>query len=123
MKRINVRTFTNSFTIRIGILIFATAMLALVVISPFALQWLARIHGLNWMSLSNVGQTYGAVSALLTALALGGVVISLMYQARDVKAARVQAERTFHNELLKMEMENPIYMNVIAAPFGVKAGL
>lgn len=123
MKRINVRAFASSFAIRIGILIFAAIILALVVISPFALQWLARIHGLNWTSLSNVGQTYGAVSALLTALALGGVVISLIYQARDVKAVRAQAERTFHNDLLKMEMENPIYMDIIAAPFGLKAGL
>lgn len=113
----------NRIAIRTGILISAMVVLALVVVSPIALQWLARIHGVNWMRLSNVAQTYGAVSALLTALALGGVIISLIYQARDVKAARAQGQRTFHNDLLKMEMEDPIYMDVMAAPFSLKAGL
>jgi hypothetical protein len=78
-------------------------------ISPIALQQLVRIHGVNWRRLSDVGQTYGAVCAFLTALALGGVVVSLLYQARDVKAAREQASRTFHHELLKTEMESPFY--------------
>src|SRR5262245_47188884 len=102
------KAFASSLTIRLGALIFAAIMLALLIISPIALQQLVRIHGVNWTRLSEIGQTYGAVSALLTALALGGVV-SLLYQARDVKAAREQASRTFHNELLKIEMENPFY--------------
>lgn len=59
------------------------------------------------MRLSAIGQTYGGVSALLTALALGGVVLSLLYQARDVGIAGEQARRAVHNELLKMELERP----------------
>ena len=110
------KAFASSLTIRLGALIFAAIMLALVVISPIALQQLVRIHGVNWTRLSDIGQTYGAVSALLTALALGGVVVSLLYQARDVKAAREQASRTFHHELLKMEMKNPFYMDTMALP-------
>lgn len=64
--------------------IAAIAFLALVILSPLALRTLARSFDLNWSNLSNVGQTYSAVSALLTALALGGVAISLLYQAKDV---------------------------------------
>jgi hypothetical protein len=123
MKRINIRTFANSLTIRIGALILAAILLVLVVISPIALQQLAHVHGVDWTRLSSIGQTYGAVSAFLTALALGGVVISLLYQARDVKAAREQASRTFHNELLKMEMESPFYMDVLGIPWGQTVGL
>jgi len=123
MKRITIRPFANTLTIRAGILISATIILFLVIISPIALQQLAHVHGIDWLRLSNIGQTYGAVSALLTALALGGVVASLIYQARDVSTARQQANRTFHNELLKMEMDNPLYMDVIGAPFGQKVGL
>ena len=123
MKRINIKAFVSPMTIRVGVLIFAAIMLGLVVISPIALQQLVRIHRVNWMRLSDVGQTYGAVSAFLTALALGGVVVSLLYQARDVKAAREQASRTFHHELLKMEMESPFYMDAMAAPWGLTVGL
>ena len=74
--------------------IAAIAFLALVILSPLALRALARSFDLNWSNLSNVGQTYSAVSALLTALALGGVVISLLYQAKDVSTACSQAIRT-----------------------------
>ena len=63
-----------------------------------ALRDLTGSFGLDWPSLSDVGQTYGAVSALVTALALGGVMISLLYQARDVSTARSQATRTFHHD-------------------------
>lgn len=119
MKRTSMRAFANLWTIRVGVLIFTAGMLALVVISPLALRQVARIHGINWARLSNIGQTYGAVSALLTALALGGVVISLLYQARDVKTTREQASRTFHHELLKMEMEDPLYMEALGAPWGL----
>jgi hypothetical protein len=49
--------------------------------------------------------------------------VSLLYQARDVKAAREQASRTFHHELLKMEMESPFYMDAMAVPWGLTVGL
>jgi hypothetical protein len=66
-----------------------------------------------------IGQTYGAVSALLTALALAGVVISLLYQARDVRTSREQAMLTIHHELIRMEMSDPLYMTAIGAPWGL----
>jgi hypothetical protein len=59
-----------------------TTILGLVILSPFALGELARSRQ-DWPQLSNVGQTYGAVSALVSSFALGGVIISLLYQARD----------------------------------------
>ena len=114
--KISKRAFTNSWTLRIAVLILAAAILALVIASPIALQRIADLHGIKWIRLSNVGQTYGAVSALLTALALGGVVASLLYQARDVKTAREQTSRTIHQELMKMEMEDPFYMTIMGAP-------
>lgn len=101
-----------------GLIIAAFAFLALVIFSPFALRALANSFGLNWSNLSNVGQTYGAVSALITALALGGVVISLWYQAREVSATRAQATRTFHFDLLRMELEDEGHMWASGAPWG-----
>jgi hypothetical protein len=117
MKGRSISLPARLLAIRAGVLIIAISMLVLVAISPLALREIARLPGMNWMRLSNIGQTYGGVSALLTALALGGVVISLLYQARDVRTAREVAGRTFQHELLKMELEDPLYMEAIGAPW------
>lgn len=113
-SRLNVRRTL----IIIGVFIAVITFLGLVILSPFALRALATSFGLNWSSLSNIGQTYGAVSALITALALGGVVISLLYQARDVDATRSQAIRTFQFELLRLELEDADLMWASGAPWG-----
>lgn len=121
MRRL--RASTNILTMRIAILTLAIVTLLLVIISPLALRWFARVPGINWASLSNIGQTYGAISALLSALALGGVAISLLYQARDLKTSREQTSRAIHQELMRMEIEDPFYMEILAAPWGRTAGL
>jgi len=95
-----------------------TAILVLVVLSPLALGELARYRN-NWPLLSNIGQTYGAVSALLSSVALGGIVLSLLYQARDSKTAREQTTRSLQLELIKMQMEDPALMTASGAPWGL----
>jgi hypothetical protein len=96
----------------------ATVILFIIVIlSPLALGRFGTATRLNWSQLSNIGQTYGAVSALLTAMALVGVVASLLFQARDIKLAREQAIRTFHHELIRMELDNPLYMAALGVPW------
>ena len=123
MKWSGIRAFTNLLVTRTLVLAFTIVMLALVAASPIALRWITRIPGIDWASLSNVGQTYGGISALLTALALDGVVMSLLYQARDVKTAKEQASRAVHQELLKKEMEDPFYMEILGIPWGLGMGL
>lgn len=102
----------------IAVIVAAAAFLVLVTFSPLMLRTLAGAFGLNWNLLSDVGQTYGAVSALVTALALVGVAISLLYQARDVSAARSHAIRTFQFELLRMELTDADLMQASGAPWG-----
>ncbi|MFD0851204.1 DUF6082 family protein [Actinomadura adrarensis] len=63
----------------------------------------------EWERLSFIGQTYGAASAVLSALALVGIAITLVLQAREVKVGREQGQRLLHVDLLKMAMENPLY--------------
>ena len=94
------------------------AVIGLVVISPFALGALAHSRH-DWNVLSNIGQTYGAVSALLSSLALGGVVVSLLYQARDSQNSREQTTRSFQRELIKIEMDDPSLMTAGGAPWGL----
>jgi hypothetical protein len=100
------------------LIIAAFAFLTLVIFSPLGLRALANSYELNWTKLSNVGQTYGAISALITALAFGGVVISLWYQAREVSVTRAQAIRSFHFDLLRMELEDEGHMWASGAPWG-----
>ncbi|MEU8200659.1 DUF6082 family protein [Streptosporangium sp. NPDC049046] len=61
----------------------------------------------RWERLSFIGQTYGAASAILSVLALIGVVGALTFQARETKLAREEARRQAISDLLKMAMEDP----------------
>ena len=103
------------------IAIVTSALIAiggLVILSPFALVELAHFRH-DWLQLSNIGQTYGAVSALLSSLALAGVIVSLLFQARDNQNAREQTTRTLHLELIRMELNDPSLMTAVGAPWGL----
>ena len=91
-------------------------IIGLVILSPFALTELAHSR-INWLQLSDIGQTYGAVSALLSSLALVGVIVSLLFQSRDNQNAREQTTRTLQFELLRMAMEDPSLMTAGGAPW------
>lgn len=90
--------------------------LTLVALSPIALAQLKYLNK-NWAQLSSIGQTYGAVSALISSLALGGVVISLIFQARDLRTTRNQNIRDLQHRLLRMEMEDPALQTAMGAPW------
>src|SRR2546430_1904858 len=83
---------------------------AAVVLSPFLLGALGGF-GVNWTRLSEIGQTYGAVSAVLSALALGAVAMSVSIQARQARADQIQAVRGFHLDLVRMQLDDlPTYL-------------
>ena len=50
-------------------------------------------------------------------MALIGVVASLLFQAREVRLAKEQAIRTFHHELIRMQLDDPLYMAALGAPW------
>lgn len=85
------------------------AVLVLVAVSPLALRQLASLHGVQWEQLSNIGQTYGAASALLTGLALIGVVGSMVFQVRAIRVSQEQATREQHAHLVEMALTDPVY--------------
>lgn len=93
-------------------------VLGLIAISPISLRVLEDLSK-NWGKLSNVGQAYGAISALISSLALVGIVASLLYQARAGQTAREQAIRTLQQDLIRMEMEDPTLMTAMGAPWGL----
>jgi hypothetical protein len=87
----------------------AAVILALVALSPLALKELGSIRGVYWPQLSDIGQTYGAASALLTGLALIGVVGSMVFQVRAINVSREQAMREQHAHLVEMALTDPVY--------------
>ncbi|MDG4802668.1 DUF6082 family protein [Micromonospora sp. WMMD980] len=90
-----------------ALLLAVLAVLVAVLLTPLGLLWIGDRPGYDWPLLGNVGQAYGAASAILAALALIGVVVSLIVQAREAKAAREQALRALHTDLLKMAIDDP----------------
>jgi len=106
MRRIILKMLRNT---SITVLILVSA--GLIAVSPAGLNLFSRAHGVDWVKLSSIGQTYGAVSALISGIALTGVVISLMLQSRALNLAREQAFRTYHFDLLRFAIENPFFIS------------
>lgn len=79
----------------------------LILLSPLLLRGIDPLGGADWTRLSEIGQTYGAASAIFSALALGGVAGSLFYQARQAKAQQIQMVREHYRELLRMTLDEP----------------
>lgn len=86
------------------------ALIAVVVLSPLVLRFVTA-DGVDWDRASAIGQTYGAASALLSAIALAGIGISIVLQARANDQARVQAVRQMHSDLLKMALDDPMLLS------------
>jgi hypothetical protein len=76
-------------------------------VSPLLLIEISHVKGEDWQQLSNVGQTYGVASAILAGIALLGVAVSLVVQARQARTERIRIVRERHLELLRMVLENP----------------
>ena len=77
-----------------------------VLVSPILFTRFTFVDSKEWSTLSNIGQSYGAIAALLTALTFIGLVSGLVYQGRQVHAQRQQSVRSFHFELIKLNLEN-----------------
>jgi Family of unknown function (DUF6082) len=106
--------FTHSRFLRARTLVLtvvAVAMVAaataLVLFSPLFLEQLNHIHGVPWVRLSDIGQTYGVASASLSAIALIGVSLSLIIQARQARAERIRAVRERQMDLLNIVLSDP----------------
>jgi hypothetical protein len=102
----------------IAITSLSISVLLLIVLSPLALKLVAKKRGIDWSQLSNVGQSYGAISAVLSALAVAGVSVSLIFQAREALSARRQGTRAIHTDLMRMAMDDPAYMECWGNIFG-----
>lgn len=106
MLRRTGRRRVNRLLLALVLLLLVLATVGLIGASPIALRLFQGATG-EWERLSFIGQTYGAASAILSVLALIGVVATLSFQARETKLAREEARRQGVGDLLKMAMEDP----------------
>jgi hypothetical protein len=106
VRRIIYRILRNT-----SIVILIVGGAGLIAASPAGLNLLSAAKGVDWLKLSSIGQTYGAVSALISGVALAGVVISLILQSRELNLAREQAFRTYHFDLLRFAIDNPSFIS------------
>jgi Family of unknown function (DUF6082) len=89
----------------------AVLALGLILISPLGLKAIAVVKGLDWVKLGNVGQAYGAISAVISGVALAGVTLSLFLQVRDFNLSRMQVMRNYHADLMRFSIENPSFIS------------
>ncbi|MCD0449932.1 DUF6082 family protein [Actinocorallia sp. API 0066] len=82
-------------------------------VSPLGFGVVGERVGADWKGLSDIGQAYGGVAALLTAVTLPVLAVSLVVQAREVRVAREQALRATHNELTALGMGDPDLLGVM----------
>lgn len=57
--------------------------------------------------MSNVGQAYGGLSALLSGIATGGVAAALLLQVRQIRLTRAHSVRMLQIELMSMLVQRP----------------
>lgn len=90
----------------LGLLAIAAIALAAVLLSPFVLEEISGSRGVDWNRLSQVGAAYGFTSAIVSALALAGVAVSLIVQNRQARAEQIQGIRGYYLELARLELED-----------------
>jgi hypothetical protein len=73
---------------------------------------------LNWSRLSEIGQSYTGISAVLSAVALIGVALSFRLQSRQVDIARAQAVRDMQFGLLRLAMDDSTLASVLTTSAG-----
>ena len=81
------------------LLVASTVILAagVVACAPFFLVEVASVP-LPWSRLGDVGDAYGGASALLSAAALCGIGISLIYQQKQLKQELIGIDRQRHHD-------------------------
>lgn len=84
----------------------ALTLCAVTILAPFAMKWWAPA-GMKWGELSDVSQTYSAVSIPLSGAALVGVVWSMVVQARQLRIANDNEMRASQRELVLLALDDP----------------
>lgn len=85
-----------------------TAAMVSVAVTPILLGRLFAADG-DYARLSDIGQAYGAASAVVAVMALGVVAVGLMLQYRQFRASRLQSLTEAEDQLIRIAMQDPQY--------------
>ena len=88
-----------------GSVVVLGAVVVGVALSPVAVNLIDN-GDRDWARLSTIGQAYGPVSALLSAVALGVVIL---LQRRQLRHERLGMIRAMHLEILQTAFDDPVY--------------
>ncbi|GAA1642368.1 DUF6082 family protein [Catellatospora bangladeshensis] len=88
-------------------LLTTAALIAVVLLSPLLLETATKVMSGDWSLLSDVGQTYGAASAILSSFALIGIVLSIAVSLRQARVGQQDAARSMQFELMKLQLDDP----------------
>jgi hypothetical protein len=89
-----------------GLVTVLVATIIGIALAPLGLIWIAQLHR-GWVTLGNVGQAYGGISALISAIALVGIAGSLLLQSRQHSLDRIFYHRSRQAELYAVVREDP----------------
>lgn len=97
---------TRRLRIGLAYALLGLGLLGLIVSTPFVLAALAPANT-DWGKLSDISGTYGAVSVVLSAIALAGGALSLLYQVQQTRTSNEQATRDSHLQLATLALSDP----------------
>lgn len=100
------RSSARAYGLRAGSVVIIAVIILGIVFAPLGMDWISKTSR-DWTVLGNVGQAYGGVSALISAIALTGVVGSLLLQARQHSLDRITAVRGRQAALYHIVREDP----------------
>jgi hypothetical protein len=85
---------------------------AVLILSPLVLLLVGALFHVDWTQLSNIGQSYTGISAILSAGALIGVVISIRLQSSQNVTIQRQLVREMQFGLLRLAMEDQVCASI-----------
>jgi hypothetical protein len=88
--------------------VLASLACACALVFPVLLAIVGHWWRPDWEQLADVGEVYGSASAVFSAVAVVVVAASLMYQAHELRLARVQAVREAQRALWHQAAEDPL---------------
>jgi hypothetical protein len=104
-RRAALRLTVQSYVKMVALVVIIVAAVVGIVFAPLGMALLAS-GTREWALLGNVGQAYGGISALISALALIGITGALLVQANQHKLDRLTAVRGMHSHILSIVRED-----------------
>ncbi|MCO1653990.1 DUF6082 family protein [Pseudonocardia humida] len=99
----------------IRVLIGLGGVVGVLLVSPLLLVIVDAILTVDWGRLTEIGQSYTGVSAILSAVALVGVTLSIRLQAKQTALMQQQTVRELQFDMLRMAAADPALAPVTGA--------